>query len=183
MSETVLVVVVGSTNKAKVAAVEEGLKLIFPTKKTTVVPKEVTSGVRSQPMSDEEGMTGAINRAKGAFKMMREGTAQFGIGIEGGVSSVCGHWFESGWVAVVDKNGKLGLGTAARLELSDTIVKQLKSGKELAQVVDAMSGETDVRSSQGVMGILTNGLLPRKESLINGIIFAFAPFISEAKYW
>jgi len=49
--------------------------------------------------------------------------------------------------------------------------------------MDAITGLHDVRSDQGAMGILTNGLLPRAHCYQHGIIFAFAPFISNKKFW
>lgn len=33
------------------------------------------------------------------------------------------------------------------------------------------------------MGILTNGALGRAEAYSHGVLFAFAPFVSDAKYW
>lgn len=71
------------------------------------------------------------------------------VGAEGGVEQVGGLWFGCGWIAVVDQNGKLGLGSSARFQVSDKVVKQLLAGRELADVVDELSGLTDVRSSQG----------------------------------
>jgi non-canonical (house-cleaning) NTP pyrophosphatase len=62
---------------------------------------------------------------------------------------------------------------------------------ELAEVMDKLTGETDIRSGAGAMGCLTNGLLNRAEAyglrlrltLDSGIVFAFAPHISDQKYW
>ena len=36
---------------------------------------------------------------------------------------------------------------------------------------------------QGMMGMITNGLLPRADCYQQGVLFAFAPFISDAKFW
>lgn len=85
--------------------------------------------------------------------------------------------------AVVDRNGKVGVGASARYQLSKKLVEPLLQGKELADVMDEVTGLHDVRSNQGAMGILTNGILPRAEAYHHAIIFAFAPFISDGKYW
>ena len=63
------------------------------------------------------------------------------------------------------------------------IIAELKAGKELAEVVDAITGKSDVRSGWGMMGCITNGQLPRAESYSHGVIFAFAPFVSDAAWW
>lgn len=83
---------------------------------------------------------------------------------------------------MVDKHGKLGVGTSARFQVSEKVVAELKSGKELAEIADAYSGKSDVRSSQGVMGLITQGLLPRDECYAHAIIFAFAPWTAD-KVW
>jgi len=60
---------------------------------------------------------------------------------------------------VVDREGRLGWGSSARFELSAKLVAMLKEGKELADVIDEVSGKSDVRSNEGAMGIVTNGNL------------------------
>ncbi|KAJ3092627.1 hypothetical protein HK102_005119 [Quaeritorhiza haematococci] len=112
----------------------------------------VSSGVRDQPLNDEETVKGAVNRAKAALE----------------------EWPEA----------HFGLGTSGRFELSSKIMARLLTGKEeLADVIDDLSGQTDVRSNAGAMGILTAGILNRDEAYMHGIFFAFAPFISDRRYW
>lgn len=60
---------------------------------------------------------------------------------------------------MVDREGRLGWGSSARFELSAKLVAMLKEGKELADVIDEVSGKSDVRSNEGAMGIVTNGNL------------------------
>ena len=57
--------------------------------------------------------------------------ASFGIGMEGGVNPVTDGdgktvWFECGMFCVVDKDGKVGVGSSARFQLSDKIIDRLK---------------------------------------------------------
>lgn len=58
---------------------------------------------------------GAINRAKSALKLS---SGDFGVGLEGGLHQIGERWFESGWIAVVDKQGTIGLGSSGRFEVS-----------------------------------------------------------------
>ena len=132
-------------------------------------------------MTDEETIAGALNRARGALEKFPE--ASFGIGLEGGIQQTSGRYFESCWVAVCDATGKQGIGCSAKFELSNRFMEHILAGEELATVIDRLSGQTDVRSSQGAMGIVTNGVLCRTESMTHGIIFAFASFVSDARYW
>jgi len=93
-------------------------------------------------------------------------------------------YFESGWIVVRDRTGKEGIGSSAKFELSMKIMNPiLHQNKELADVMDELSGLKNVRENQGAMGILTNSILPRDICYAHGIIFAFAPWLSDAKYW
>ena len=49
----------------------------------------------------------------------------------------------------------MGVGTSARYELAPPIVARLRAGEELAEVMDTLTGQTDVRSQGGAMGAST----------------------------
>lgn len=132
-------------------------------------------------MTDDETIEGAINRAKAALKAHPH--ALYGLGLEGGIQKTGTRYYEGCWVAVVDAAGKTGIGCSAKFELSNKFMEHILKGDELATVVDRLSGENDVRSRQGAMGVVTNGALTRTESLAHGVIFALAPFLSDARYW
>ncbi|KAJ3127401.1 hypothetical protein HK098_006390 [Nowakowskiella sp. JEL0407] len=179
---------VGTKNKAKLSAVEQCLatlkdKLVGFQSPVLfeVIGVSVNSDVSDQPMSEEETMKGAKNRALNSLKAVQNAT--FGIGIEGGVQRVGDVWMESGWVVVVDGSGKMGYGKSGSYQLSNKIMKRLDEGVELATVIDEISGMHDMRSSQGAMGLLTNGILPRDMAYSHGVYFAFAPWLSDEKYW
>lgn len=178
-----MIVNVGSKNKAKLSAVEQALRVLFPNSSPVVKGFSVASGVPDQPMTDEQAMLGAKNRAAAALRAGGDDLADFGVGLEGGVQQINGQWFESGWIAVMDKHGHLGVGTSARYELSAKIMDRIFKGQELGDVIDDLSGQSDVRSNAGAMGILTNGILNRDICYMHGLYFAFAPFISHEKYW
>lgn len=171
-------VVLGSENKAKLRAAQMVVDRLFPD--VQVVGVKVPSGISDQPTSDEETMQGAINRASAARAAL---DADYGIGIEGGFQHLCGRYFECGWVAVAHRDGRIGLGTSARFELSKKIIEPILAGKELAEVIDELSGERDIRNNQGAMGIVSAGHLPRDLAMTHGIFFAFGRFISDARYW
>jgi inosine/xanthosine triphosphatase len=185
---TELVWAVGTTNKAKLECVRTTVAKCFPKNTHSVVAVEVVSAVSAQPMSAEESVAGAIHRAQAA--LAGNPTAQFGVGLEGGVEKhktpVGEKWFECGWMAVVERStGRIGIGSSARFEMSSKLMnKIIHEKKELAQVMDELTGQTDVRSNLGAMGILTDGYLGRAEAYSHGMIFALAPFLSDpAKYW
>lgn len=171
-------IAVGSINPSKLKAVKIVVRKIFP--KAQVIAVDVKSGVSNQPKSDDESVRGALNRAKAALK---KSGADFAIGMEGGMHKINNDYFECGWVAVIDNKGNIGLGSSARYMLSAKITKKLLSGRELAHVMDELTGEKDTGKKGGAMGILTNNHLPRHIAYSHGVYFAFAPFISDPKFW
>lgn len=174
---------VGSTNKAKVEAVRVCVTKCFPTTQHILISTAAPSGVSNQPMSADECITGATNRANHALEQFPD--AHYGVGLEGGLEVVGGKYFECGWMCVVDRaTGRVGLGSSARFQMSPVLMRPiLEEGKELAEVMDRLTGATDVRSGLGAMGVLTGGYLGRAEAYMHGLMFALAPFLSERKYW
>ncbi len=53
-------------------------------------------------MSDAETMDGAIQRARNALR--EDPLATYAVGLEGGVQKIGDNWYESGWIAVIDRN-------------------------------------------------------------------------------
>lgn len=84
-------IAVGTTNPAKLKAVEAALAVLFPDEPYQVLGVEVESGVSDQPMSDTESVTGAYNRAHAACTAVDN--ADYGIGLEGGLEQVGDIWF------------------------------------------------------------------------------------------
>ena len=175
---------VGTTNKAKMACVETTVAKVFPSGVHSIVPANVTSAVSAQPMSASETKAGARHRAAEALVLVP--TAAFGVGLEGGIEKIDGDYFECGWMCVIERStGRIGWGSSARFQMSMKLMKPImEDGMELAEVMDKLTGEHDVRSNLGAMGILTCGHLGRAEAYSHGLTFALAPFLSSKdKYW
>ena len=173
-------IVVGTKNPIKLKAVENAINKIFPGAEFLLEGVSVSSGVSDQPMGDRETIAGAVNRAKSCLSQAK---ADFGIGLEGGVTEVEGKMFLVGWVAVVNCEGKIGLASAGRIELPEKIVQELKKGeRELGSIVDEVCGQTNVKHGLGTNGILTKGLTNRTIGFENTTIEAMAKFISPEYY-
>ena len=148
-------VCIGTNNKAKVKAVKNCLEannnIVFAT-------FDVSSGVREQPFSDEETVTGALNRAKAA---LQEGAGDIGIGLEGGVHQTNGFLYLNNWGALVLKDGSTYVASGAKIPLPKEIERELISGRELGPVMDEYAQKENVRHNEGAIGIFTNGRINR----------------------
>lgn len=171
------VVVVGSTNPAKVRPVREVFGLVAPG--LEVVGQNVASGVPEQPIGFGETLAGARNRANGALTVAG---ASWGVGLEGGVE------FDSdgrGWlfgVVAVARAGRQSFARSASLELPPRIARRVRAGEELGQVMDGLSGAVGNNTRGGAFGHLTNGLLGRPDVWRQTLILALAPQLNAQLY-
>ena len=170
-------IIVGSRNPVKLAAVTDAFSRFF--KGIETIGIDVNSGVSNQPFGDET-FKGATNRAMRA----RDSTnGDFFVGIEGGVVNLVGRWFSFGVVCIIDKDGKRGYGLTPFFELSNQIVKKIKEGKELGDVVDELTGEKGMRWKKGAVGYLTKGAIDRNLYYVQGVTMALIPFINKEMYF
>lgn len=174
---TVRLVAVGSVNPAKVNAASNVIARVWPAAVVRAV--SVQSGVAAQPLSDEEAISGAQNRAVDARACL---DADLGVGIEGNTADTVYGMFSTAWVAVVDRRGVIGLGAAGRFLLPDRIADAIRSGAELGPFMDALIGEENTKQRQGAVGILTGGLLTRSQALETGVSLALARFVTPEHY-
>ncbi len=170
-------IVVGSTNPVKLAAVTQAVKRVWPA--VVIDSVQVDSGVRAQPMSDDEAITGATNRARSALQVRN---ADLGIGLEGSVADSPYGMFVTGWAAVVDRAGTLGIGGSGRFLVPPTIADGLRNGGELGTLIDQLVGQSNTKQRQGAVGILTGGLISRTEALESAVIFALTRFLNPIYY-
>lgn len=166
---------VGSKNQAKVEAVREILQDYPRLKDAEVLAMEAKSEVADQPLTLEETMRGAINRARNAFV-----DCAYSIGLESGMFPVPHSrtgWMDIGICAIFDGQ-EFYFGTSSAWEFPDKAITDLiiNQGFDMSRAAHKI-GLTDnpaIGSAEGVIGILTKGRLTRKEytrqSLLTALI-------------
>jgi len=162
---------VGSNNPVKVGAVRNAFEQYYP--ECEVIGKKVDSGIAEQPMSEEETVRGATNRAHAALEY-----ADLGVGLEGGVTTINGVMFECAWCVIVDKNGKKGMGGGLYFELPPIVADKIRTGGELGPIMNELTGEDNVKEKSGAIGIFTKGKLDRKTAYVQLVTSALIKFVS-----
>jgi len=152
-------IVVGSINPVKIGAVRDGFKKLFRGAKTEGM--EIDSGVRKQPMSDEETFRGARNRAK---KVLKKSKADVAVGLEGGILREGGKLFNTVWCVVMTKKGEEVITGGLHFEIPKAWAKKIKGGMEVGEIMDEMTGEKHIKRKGGMIGVLSRGLIDRKEA-------------------
>jgi inosine/xanthosine triphosphatase len=172
-SVTPKLIAVGSTNPAKVQGVARAVARVWP--EAVVHGIDVPSGVEAQPTTAAAGVRGALQRAEAARAAL---DADLGIGIEGYTEDYPFGMFTTAWAAVVDRAGRVGLGSSGRCPLPESVAAAIRAGGELGPLVDDLLGETNTKHRGGASGAFTAGLVERIESLSLGVTYAMAPFLS-----
>lgn len=155
---------VGTTNKAKIAAVDEILKEYPHLSEATVSGVKTESGVSDQPKSLEETIRGAMNRAESA-----KGDADYGIGIESGLMEV--PFTKGGFMDIcacaIRDGDEFHIGLSSAWEFPDPAITDLiiKGNMNMSEAVNQAGLTTNaaIGAAEGAIGILTKGRVDRKE--------------------
>lgn len=206
-----IVVAVGSTRRPKINAVTEALasirNLFESSPEFEVVGVEVASGVRHTPLTREDLMAGARQRAEALASLAREWrhTWNYFVGLEGGFDVIPGsdampnldvvpqldvvrevqrRWvFLESWAYVADGVGHGAYGRSGSVLVPQALAESVvDEGVELSEAIDAFANGHNIRDAEGAWGILTRNLTTRQESFRVAVIHAFAPFFNRAIY-
>ncbi len=174
-----LSVVVASQNPIKVDSVKRAFSKVFQGTKVDVIPKSFPSGVSDQPMTDNETLTGAKNRAENAKN--EHPKADYWIGIEGGVETKSSEMHVFAWVYILSEN-QMGKAKTATFLLPKAVVDLVNQGKELGEADDIVFNKSNSKQKSGAVGILTHDLIDRATYYEPAVVLALIPFVNQALY-
>ncbi len=164
-------IAVGSLNPVKIKAVEAAFVEFFDTEKIVCEGISVPSGVSDQPLSHDETVKGASQRARLA---LTSGDFDCGVGLEGGIFQVGDRWFNTAWVAIAHGDF-IALGQAPAIELPHEVVSMIqKESLELGDAADRLFAQHNIKQKQGLYGELTKGLITRQDMSRAALISALA---------
>lgn len=171
-------VIIASKNPIKIEAVKIAFEKMFLQERFEFIGESIPSGVNDQPMSNEEALQGATNRASNAQTQFPD--ADFWVGLEGGLEKVNGEIESFAW-AVIKSKEKMGKARALTFLLPPEITKLINEGKEMFEASNIVFG---VNNSQhnGTVGTLTNDIITRKTDYMETTILALIPFKNPELY-
>jgi inosine/xanthosine triphosphatase len=168
-----MIVCVASKNPTKTESAKEGFQKQFPEEIVNIISVNVPSGVPDQPLGSDETYLGALNRAQNARNEYPE--ADFWVGIEGG-NILHGQEMEAmAWVVIL-KGLKTGKARTAGFFLPQKTVNLINEGYELGHADEIVFKIKNSKQKMGSSGLLTDGLISRKELYVPAVIFALSPF-------
>lgn len=166
-------IIVGSENPVKINTTLEGFLKVFPDDLFKIKGVPASSGVAEQPMSEEETLKGAQNRAENAMKEHPE--SDYWVGIEGGLKEANGSLESFAWIVVKSKD-KTGKGRTGSFILPQKVADLVKQGKELGEADDIVFNKTNSKQNNGAVGLLTGDILTRTVFYEQAVILALIPF-------
>jgi inosine/xanthosine triphosphatase len=169
------IIAVGSKNPSKLEAVRSAFQAVWPNEEWQALGVDVKSGVSDQPMSDEESIRGATQRARLALEMIPE--AEYSVGLEGGIQKLADQYFDCGWVVVMNGQGELGIGSSAKMPVPAKIMELVFQGTELGFADDQIFGKEMSKHGTGHFGSMTNDVLTRSAAYKDGLVAALSRFI------
>ncbi len=175
---TQMIVNIGSKNPNKFKAAKEAFIMFETFKEASFKSIGAKSNVSDQPIGYEETITGAKNRAFNAFI-----SCDISVGLESGLVEI--PLTKTGYMnlticSIFDgKNHCIGTGPA--FELPEKITKLvIENSLELDEAI-LQSGFSDnprIGYSEGIIGVLTKGVVTRKDYMVPSVTMAMAQFLS-----
>jgi inosine/xanthosine triphosphatase len=166
-------IVVASKNPTKIQAALNGFQEMFPNETFEVEGINIPSGVKDQPIGNEETFTGAHNRVKGAKEARPD--ADYWVGIEGGNIAENGEMEVMAWIIVLSDT-QMGKGRTAGFFLPPQIVNLVNEGYELGHANDMVFGVDNSKQTGGASGLLTDKIVTRLRFYTPAVILALIPF-------
>jgi inosine/xanthosine triphosphatase len=171
-------IVLTSKNQTKYKATLNGFKSMFPDEDFEIESVSIESGVRKQPLSSEETLTGAMNRARNASLRVK---ANYWVGIEGGVDNIDDEAEAFTWVVIMSEN-IIGKAKTGIFILPEKVARLLRDGKELSEADDIVFGVSDSKQELGAVGILTGNVIDRAKLYEQAVVLALIPFRNASLY-
>lgn len=172
-------IVIASTNPVKVQAVRSGFERMYPDSALTVQTISVPSGVADQPMTDEETLHGALNRARAARQALPD--ADFWFGLEGGIHEQEEQLMAFAWVVALNRHTS-GRARTGAFVLPPAVAALVHQGMELGKADDIIFGTSNSKQAGGAVGLLTNDVLVRATLYEPAVVMALIPFKNPELY-
>jgi len=173
-------IILTSTNEAKIEATKKTAQKLFG--EVEIVALKVETGVSNTPLTDEEGILGALNRIEEARKIDNSGDLY--VGLEGILTKNKYGSFICGWAVVESKENKQAYGCSGKVELPPFIANNIKSFNELSDEVKKgySSDLVNEMAIIGSNGIITNRSYTRVDEFEDALMCALGYMSNEVNY-
>lgn len=171
--------IIASKNPVKIQSTLAGFSQVFPNETFTTTGINVPSNVPDQPMTDEQTLQGALNRATNA--RAASPSADYWIGLEGGVHDHAGTLEAFAWIVILSSTQSSRARTAT-FQLPPQVAALVHQGVELGHADDQVFGRSNSKQTNGAVGLLTHDLIDRTAYYAHAVVLALIPFLNPTLY-
>jgi len=172
-------IVVWTTNPAKINAIKQAIAEIpyFENENIEIIPLKVDSGISDMPITAEENMLGAKNRAHNCKAQIPD--ADFYIGMEGGTTKYDDKAYLFGVVYILDKNWEFHYGFSNMMEVPEFFRKKIyDEGLDLGPVLEEITKEENASKKWWAFAHWSDGILTRTDQFVFAFKSAIVPFFN-----
>ena len=159
----------------KIQSALNGLRRMFPADTFLGKGVAVPSRVSAQPMSDDETLRGALNRAEAVHRAVPP--ADFWVGLEAGCDRIGDSLQLFAWVVVISAD-RVSRARTATLPLPTEVSALVAQGVELGLATDRVFDRLNSKRSSGAVGILTHEVIDRAAVFEHAVVLALVPFVN-----
>ncbi len=170
-------IIIGTESPPKIRAIQEAVEkcIYFQWQTVEIIPLKVNSDISAMPLSREENMQGAKNRAVNARKFQDD--ADFYVGMEGGTEIIDGTAYLFGVVYILARNGEGHFGFSNIMEVPRYFHEKLyKEGEELGITLEQATGIQDASKKNGAFWAWSDDMLTRKDQFMFAFLSAIPAF-------
>ena len=165
-------VILVTKNPTKIEGATISLSQLFKNYQLSTVA--AADDFHPQPMNHET-FIGARKRVDGIKE-----DYDYAIGVEAGIVSFGGTYYDVHIAAVKDSLGFTNYGMSSGLPMNASMMDGMKSGMELEEVTNELIGVNDSGDNKGAIYYFSRGLKERKHLVEESIISAFTQRIAES---
>lgn len=172
-------IAIGTTAAPKIAAIEEWIKKcpFFEWIQVEIIPLKVESGISDMPLSEEENMTWAKNRAINARKEIE---ADFYIGMEWGATMIDDKAYLFWVVYIMNNDWVWHFGFSNKMEVPEIFRKRIYDNKEdLGPVLSEITWVEWASKKTWAFWAWSDDLLTRKDQFLLAFLSAIPAFYNK----
>jgi len=172
-------IAIWTQNPAKVKAIREAIEkcIYFVDKNIKIISLKVESWISDMPITIEENMTWAKNRAENCKKQTK---ADFYIWMEGGTSIFWDKAYLFWVVYILDKDSKWHFWISNMMEVPEFFRKKIyDEGLELWPVLSEATKEENASKKWWAFWHWSDWMLTRKDQFVLAFLSAIVPFFNK----
>lgn len=167
-------IILASDSKVKKDVVQEAFLKLFVGEQCEIVSIDL-----EKPGAEPFGEIATLNQISNSIRKMRslEPKADFFISMEGGVREVNGNMDEVAYVVVEDQFGNTSVSQSVTFPIPPQVAYKVRQGVPFGDAVDQVYGTQNIKTGQGFVGLLTEGLVDKKALYLQPTIIALSKLI------